>query len=406
MLKGHTRIELTDVHTGKKEVVEKHNLITNNLSNILNYLPLGKSLDTIKDEQFPAYENIMGGIILFSNPLEESTDNILLPPESENPITGYASNTVNSGTDEKRGSKNLTESIKLDNGYKYVWDFGTAQANGTISAVSLCDAKVCENHPFYDSQQDVAAIVVNDDIGNGFVEYDFDNDIATCILTTDPSTVAIKKYTLGTKKVRLDGPFTVKLLSTQNIVSPISLPMNGSWRFGDDGYYYYYKYESGSSQYLARMKKDTLAIDTKFGLKNFNATMSDSYGKLFCIANGYIYLNYGTFKKVNLSDMSRITILDTEYAVNGCLFSYNGIVYTSDKIFFANDTSVDCKINYNVRTFVSNSGKYVNVHPSSNSFYAVFGYLKNNLCTINNLDAPVTKTADKTMKIIYTITET
>lgn len=34
-----------------------------------------------------------------------------------------------------------------------------------------------------------------------------------------------------------------------------------------------------------------------------------------------------------------------------------------------------------------------------------YGFLLNNLCTINNLETPVTKTVDKTMKITYTITE-
>ena len=36
MLKGHTKIELTNVHTGEKEVVEKHNLITSHLSILAN----------------------------------------------------------------------------------------------------------------------------------------------------------------------------------------------------------------------------------------------------------------------------------------------------------------------------------------------------------------------------------
>ena len=35
-LHGHTRIELTDVHTGAVEVVESDNLITNAVSDIFN----------------------------------------------------------------------------------------------------------------------------------------------------------------------------------------------------------------------------------------------------------------------------------------------------------------------------------------------------------------------------------
>ena len=36
-----------------------------------------------------------------------------------------------------RGSMNQTESKKIDNGYRFVWDFTTSQANGTISCVAL-----------------------------------------------------------------------------------------------------------------------------------------------------------------------------------------------------------------------------------------------------------------------------
>lgn len=401
MLKGYTKIELTDVHTGEKEVVEKHNLVTDNLSNILNYLPLGKNFSNIKNQLFPTYEKIMGGIILFSNPLEENVNNVLLPSGAENPITGYASNDVNAGNDEKRGSRNLSESINLDNGYKYVWDFGTAEANGIISAVSLCNADACKNNPFYNSMTSIVSFSANEDIANGFVEYDFDNDVATCILTIDATTVLVKTYSFGTKKISFEGPFLLKSRSTKNIVSPINLVTGGSWRLGDDGYYYYYKYESTTSQYIARMKKDTLTIDTTFGLKKINANVPNSYADLFCIANGYLYLSYSDFKRVNLSNVSDITKIGS-YEVSGNLFSYKGIVYASSHIFFSDDTSVKIKDNMGyTRVFVSDTGKYA----VAKDKYLILGYLNNNLCTINNLEKPVTKTADKTMKITYTITE-
>ena len=37
MLKGNTKIELTNIHTGKKEVIEKHNTFTNAISKLLEY---------------------------------------------------------------------------------------------------------------------------------------------------------------------------------------------------------------------------------------------------------------------------------------------------------------------------------------------------------------------------------
>ena len=45
MLKGKSVIELTDVHTGKKEVYEDTNLVTNAISDILNSNILGMLYD-------------------------------------------------------------------------------------------------------------------------------------------------------------------------------------------------------------------------------------------------------------------------------------------------------------------------------------------------------------------------
>ena len=51
-------------------------------------------------------------------------------------IKGVSSD-ANNTTDIRRGSRNLTESKRIDGGYKFVWDFATSQANGTISAIAL-----------------------------------------------------------------------------------------------------------------------------------------------------------------------------------------------------------------------------------------------------------------------------
>mgnify|MGYP006923764568 CR=1 FL=1 len=75
----------------------------------------------------------MGGILLYQNALEERADNIYAP--LNNPLIGYASDDANNTEDIRRGSRNLTESKEVDGGYRFVWDFATSQANGTISAI-------------------------------------------------------------------------------------------------------------------------------------------------------------------------------------------------------------------------------------------------------------------------------
>ena len=142
MLKGKSVIELTDVHTGKKEVHEDTNLVTDAVSAILNSNILGMLYDnTSFDGQsgekwmLPIVNKLTGGILLYQEPLEERVDNLYAP--FSNPLIGYASSDANNTTDVRRGSRNLTESKRIDGGYKFVWDFATSQANGTISAIAL-----------------------------------------------------------------------------------------------------------------------------------------------------------------------------------------------------------------------------------------------------------------------------
>lgn len=142
MLKGKTVIELTDVHTGKKEHYEDTNLVTEAAMDVLNcnikgMLYNGTTFNgsTGDDWMLPLKKNIMGGILLYQNALEERADTIYAP--LDNPLIGYASDDANNTEDIRRGSRNLTESKEVDGGYRFVWDFATSQANGTISAICL-----------------------------------------------------------------------------------------------------------------------------------------------------------------------------------------------------------------------------------------------------------------------------
>ena len=76
-LHGHTRIELTDVHTGAVEVVESDNLITNAVSDIFNGYggSLNKAMLLWRGDQ--GYTNapkdlvtmFYGGLLLYDTPL-------------------------------------------------------------------------------------------------------------------------------------------------------------------------------------------------------------------------------------------------------------------------------------------------------------------------------------------------
>lgn len=77
---------------------------------------------------------MIGGILLFPSSITEQADNLYLP--STNLPVAYASNDVNATANTKRGSVNLTESMKLTDGYKFVWEFAPSQ--GICLCVGRC----------------------------------------------------------------------------------------------------------------------------------------------------------------------------------------------------------------------------------------------------------------------------
>lgn len=130
-MKGHTKIILTDVKTGKQEIHEDDNLVTNALDKITNIcMSMNRAPNS---DLLPIATNALGGIMLFDDTLTENATNIHFPVDAH--LVGYGAQDMN--TDDKyRGSYNAMESGKTDTGYVSVWDFGTSQANGTIKSVA------------------------------------------------------------------------------------------------------------------------------------------------------------------------------------------------------------------------------------------------------------------------------
>ena len=124
MLKGKTKIELTNVHTGEVEVIEKENMVTNALQYIFDPLGYIKYGSTMYGENFVNYyATLTGGLLLLNKQLEEDPDNIFL--DTDVGVTGCAvfdkQNTSNQGI---RGNYNATETeIDIVNRtIKYVYD--------------------------------------------------------------------------------------------------------------------------------------------------------------------------------------------------------------------------------------------------------------------------------------------
>lgn len=431
MLKGHAKIELTNVHTGEKEIIEHDNLITNAVEQIVNRAIITKGPSDVNSNFAPLINNGMGGIFLFENNLVEDKDNFQFPALN-NTLTGYASNDVNSTDDKKRGSRNLTESMKLDNGYKYVWDFATSQANGTISAVALTNS--ANKTDVTDSSKDFPSCVYlessyGSNVCGNLIDVDFTTYECTAILR-DSTTIQI--HSLDPTKLGLTNSIaTPKVLSTHTITN---LPTENSFKLlkispAYNGYYYilcYQQLDKKNSFVLGRINANTFRYDSTFNhiiLQNNITDVGLGAGDTpmnMVIYNGYIYTlpitkyNGSTFIKISLTDYTcEVIPMPIEKYVSSFLCEFNGKLLMDGYAYDPSSGTFEDAYVFNYESgYISSAERFFN--NKSECIFGTVGYrqnityacMLNYLATINNLDTPVTKTADKTMKITYTITET
>lgn len=135
-IKGSATIELTNAD-GSKEIYKHDNMITNAV-NDLCMSQRGEMATILKivDNGDSYAQALFGGLLLFDDELDTDANNYFLPTVK---CTGYASQDAYAGLDTCRGSFNASEGgVQDDGSYKFVWDFATSQANGTIKSLALC----------------------------------------------------------------------------------------------------------------------------------------------------------------------------------------------------------------------------------------------------------------------------
>lgn len=131
-MKGQTIIELKNVKTGEKKRYVDNNMMTNALTKYLANCGLTNNLNIEN-----MVENLLGGIVVFDNTIEEDAD-IVYPPAGIKMIGNGSYGTMNSGETLEMGSWNENESgWQSDGSFVQTYDFNTSQANGEIACVCL-----------------------------------------------------------------------------------------------------------------------------------------------------------------------------------------------------------------------------------------------------------------------------
>ena len=476
-LKGKTTFELTDVNTGEGEVIEDTNMITNGLQDFLaTYGYFG--CDVLSNDKMGAsslWVNALGGLFLFDSRLEENVNNILMPAGVK--MVGNGSyNISNSGAVTELGSYNTSESgLQSDGSVKFVYDFSTQQANGTIACACLTSkiggyigmgnsnekrifnkdysfttfisddkhirssnidgSKNDEQHVLYASYNDNAIYLSNPynikydashadqhwsttkkiqilKVKAGFtsigikerlllnqVSETYDIDIPQDILTymgTRTNLVYINADTDGNVFVvfntggatlnngsfcwimKIDRERNVTHYKfTNNVGSTIYF--NRSIMVFNGEYLFVYTYNSPYKLYGIKYSDSTQIIgdsrtyNSKYTLFNIDKNLIGMFGNAYNSSNNYAPLVYDV--------------------VN------NELRYCNGRGGYGNELYIP---------FIDKKGVYIYVYCYNSSNSAnYFKILKEPryLATINNLREPVVKTASKTMKVTYTITE-
>ena len=433
MLHGHTKIELKNEKTNEIQVIEKDNMITNGLINLFSQIPYMYTISSAQNQNLltnylPLNNKAMGGLLLFQETLEEDINNIVIPKNSDNPIIGYASNDVNSSSDIKRGSRNLTESVELNNGYKFVWDFTTSQANGKISSIALTHSDTAAN-PLGMNIVDCAhsRLISRDstlgDYLNHITDFDWHSNIIRCIKTIDTTHINIIKIKINVNNIisinNNIGSISIISQTTKELSTSLT---NTSvyWHSSDDDYYYGMScdgYYSNSPMYLYRISKLDYSLDT-----SFTFTWRTDHGYIYSsdskfVHNNIMYFGGNSNFKIDLNT-KKASMLQGQCSTM-VFDSFRNIFHAGTVFITEDDSTVSRNSNKNF-FYTGTDGDYergafidsihrkvFSINISTNPVYIYFniGMLKDYLATINNLDTPVIKTSEQSMKITYTITE-
>lgn len=368
-LKGTTKIELTNVKTGQKEVIEKDNLVTNAVPSILGDNPFAWKLKSayntayVSGDMLPLCPNLFGGILLYEDAIPEDVNQLYA--QSTNKLVGYSSNNVNDKTDIMRGSMNLNESGELEDGsgYRFVFDFTTAQANGTISSVGLTskwggmagygsEEFVGTTSPILygetNNKQGNDTIHLDKDIGYrnlNIISYDENTDMLTSIYVSGQNLITVERFFAGMRTAKLVDSLSLRFDKQSDEIHTIETDLfcgytytSGIRRvaFADagDGYIWGFEHEgnaNGNSSGKAiinwikiklndlTVSEGTWEIDAQLlamgWIVDKNNTYS-SYDPASCnvaILDGYLYcINYektGLYK-INLNNISDISFIE------------------------------------------------------------------------------------------------
>lgn len=423
---GHVCIDLHNHNSGFTERVEVDNLVTNAIERVYNVFTTvysGEQLEAL----FPLATRGFGGLMLFDNNITENVNNIELPSNAH--LIAFAGQTTD-GERTYMGSYNSIESEWLSNGHKAVWDFSTAQANGTIAALSRTNYKISN---FMD------IIGYTSDVTEHLVGIYPKNPIYVSPTTRRLYVYCENGRVQKTKSSLEINNFDLKYNNTKAKSMDFSegvgtlTPTVASYHGDGSGNAYGFNQGTRTLYKLEIDDDNTTVTQTELGTVNIPNTSQqlDIQSDTSLYHKGYMYICTQSFViyKVNVNNLSDITAIDltanlsefgeTAYPLllrqvaDGIILVSDGyltggqkytlLLYDDGHIFVTNKTArATISSNNSGSMYLMPCNEYT-VATSSSTIYPGMLVRPNYIGTIANIE-PVTKTAAQSMKITYTLT--
>lgn len=430
MIHGKTKIELYNPNTKIKQIIREENTFQSSvLADYLRGLGLSDN-NPYANQTFrnsPAWQNLVGGILLFKNSIDTSGGAVKYMP-SGNQMIGNGSYNVSNGSSEtdptEMGSWNASESSASASAITQVYDWATNQGNGTIGCICLTSktggyigygnsSGKAKSLLAYNTNQ---SWVTNSDTGFVIGNYAYRFSFASGYITVTKKRVCVSQgsvfdgldissTTFDLSVVGNHSSFGTSAFFSVDGANIYLVKRAGFYSVESGAKGYFYKYDTTNNTLTEVEFTNTLNYTVYFSGSS-SGTPTDTSG----ICNGMLFIrsvnnNHNYCEVFKLSDGSLVATLDVDANQNG----FKCYPITEDLVHIGNyNGTFDCTTHEYRKSngiinipYCSVQDAFINLDNSNAFMYKNPLYL----ATINNLQSPVTKTAAQTMKVTYTLTE-
>lgn len=467
-LKGHCKIELTDKKTGKVESYEEHNMVTEFSDELFKQMGYLRPNAFANRESLPIDDLFGGVMLFDSAITEQTDmtgrhSSPLYPPADKEMVANASMAITGNTAPEEMGQYNTRSSTSTATSRKFIFDWDTDEALGDIACVCLTskyggykgvgnaysdtrDTSLRVNEPMEINRDGDFGVQTRGTSSQRVAYINRSTNVIGVVQGFSPTdgVLNIKEYDLAGVAInpmkglaQIDGASAREIRTINYTFTPVAYTNNGSWitysRYGYWGIVVFSKNPNDATNTLSVLKFNLDNTQEQYSFPNIqcgwvNGTTGQYYrfsvgflGNYFIIANhsnfydgGYNYcyaIHTGTYAVTNLGN------LPNSWYASGCGVILEGRFYVGNSVIrLKNGQPVLEKLNGTGSMGMANDegfwcggqavdDPYICWNGTANASFGVAGTLiRPYLATIFNLDNPIHKLSDKTLKVTYELT--